>query len=181
MSRAALFLDRDGTLIRHIAYIHEPERVELMPGVREALARARELGYLLFMHTNQSGVGRGMFTLAQAEACNARVVELLGLGAGVFDGVCTAPEAPWAPVEYRKPSPRFAREMAEKYGLDLARSWMVGDHANDVETGLAAGMQAAALEGEHLRDEHFAKWRAAGLKVPCYPTLAAFVGTLGKG
>jgi D-glycero-D-manno-heptose 1,7-bisphosphate phosphatase len=106
---------------------------------------------------------------------------LLGLGEGVFDGVCTAPEAPWAPVEYRKPSPRFAREMAEKYGLDLARSWMVGDHANDVETALAAGMQPVALEGEHLREEHFAKWRAAGLKVPCYPTLAAFVGTLGEG
>ena len=105
---------------------------------------------------------------------------MLGLGADIFDGVCTAPEAPWAPVEYRKPSPRYAREMAEKHGLDLARSWMVGDHANDVETGLAAGMRVAALEGDHLRDEHFAKWRAAGLEVPYYPTLAAFVETLGK-
>jgi D-glycero-D-manno-heptose 1,7-bisphosphate phosphatase len=179
MSRAALFLDRDGTLIKHIAYIHEPEKVELMAGVREALARARELGYLLFMHTNQSGVGRGMFTLEQAEACNRRVVELLGLGENIFDGVCTAPEAPWAPAVYRKPAPRFAREMAIQHGLDLVRSWMVGDHANDVETALAAGMKPVALEGDHLRDEHFAKWRAAGLTVPCYASLAEFVKTLG--
>jgi D-glycero-D-manno-heptose 1,7-bisphosphate phosphatase len=178
MSQAALFLDRDGTLIRHVPYLCDPAGVALLPGVREALARARELGYLLFLHTNQSGVGRGKFTLEQAEACNRRVLELLDLGPDAFAGECLAPEAPWEPMVYRKPSPRYAQEMAKKHDLDLARSWMIGDHTADIETAFAAGMKAAALVGDHLGPADIAAWRAAGREVKFYPSLAALVETL---
>jgi D-glycero-D-manno-heptose 1,7-bisphosphate phosphatase len=178
MLRAALFLDRDGTLIRHVHYLHDPARVELLPGVATALARARALGYLLFLHTNQSGVGRGMFSLEQAEACNQRMMELLGLGADVFAGICVAPEAPGQPVAYRKPSPRFAREMAAQHGLDLARCWMVGDYPADVETAFAAGMRPAALAGGPISAEQIAAWRKDAREVILHPSLEGFVNTL---
>jgi D-glycero-D-manno-heptose 1,7-bisphosphate phosphatase len=178
MSRAALFLDRDGTLIRHVHYLHDPAGVELLSGTREALARARSLGYILFLHTNQSGVGRGMFTLAQAEACNRRLLELLQLGDDVFAEICVAPEAPDQPVAYRKPSPRFAREMAAKHRLDLARSWMIGDNVADVETAFAAGMRAVALAGDHFSAQQLADWAAARRDVVVSPSLAAFVESL---
>jgi D-glycero-D-manno-heptose 1,7-bisphosphate phosphatase len=176
--RAALFLDRDGTLIRHVPYLHDPAGVELIPGTREALERAQELGYLIFMHTNQSGVGRGMFTLEDVEACNRRVVELLGLGEDVFTDVCVAPEGPGQTVVYRKPAPRFALEMAARHQLDLARSWMVGDHANDVATAFATGMGAIALAGDYLTQAEADAWKAAGHTVGFFPSLAAFVETL---
>jgi D-glycero-D-manno-heptose 1,7-bisphosphate phosphatase len=180
MARAALFLDRDGTLIRHVHYLHNPAEVELLPGVAAALARAKELGYLLFLHTNQSGVGRGMFTLAQAEACNQRMIELMGLGDKIFTAVCTAPEAPTHPQVYRKPSPKFAREMAEKHNLDLPRCAMVGDYTADVETAFAAGMQAVALAGGNITPEFLAQWRNSGREVVFYPSLAEFMQTLVK-
>ncbi len=178
MSRAALFLDRDGTLIRHVHYLHKPAEVELLPGVTAALAKAKQLGYLLFLHTNQSGVGRGMFPFEDAVACNSRMIELMGLGPDLFADICVAPESPTQPVIYRKPSSRFAREMAVKHGLDLPRCWMVGDYPADVETAFAAGMQAAALVGGPLGDEQISTWRAAGRDVKLFPSLAAVVNIL---
>ena len=150
----------------------------MLPGVAAALARAREMGYLLFLHTNQSGVGRGMFTLAQAEACNGRMVELIGLGEDLFADICTAPEAPTQPVVYRKPSPKFAREMAAKHGLELARCWMAGDYAVDVETAFAAGMRAALIDDGNVDAAQIAAWRNLGREVMLYPSLAKFIETL---
>jgi D-glycero-D-manno-heptose 1,7-bisphosphate phosphatase len=178
MPRLALFLDRDGTLIRHVHYLHNPMEVELLPGITAALAQAKKLGYLLFLHTNQSGVGRGMFTLAQAEACNRRMIELIGLGENIFTDICTATEAPGQPQVYRKPSPKFAREMAAKHGLDLARCWMVGDYAADVETAFAAGMHAALIDDGAVDAAQIAAWRNSGREVMLYASLADLVKTL---
>jgi D-glycero-D-manno-heptose 1,7-bisphosphate phosphatase len=76
----AVFLDRDGTLIENRHYLASPEGVALLPGVREGLQVARDRGAKLFLFTNQSGVGRGMFTLADVEAVNRRMIEAIGLG-----------------------------------------------------------------------------------------------------
>ena len=141
----AVFLDRDGTLIRHVPYLRDPADVVLLPGVREAMARARAAGVMLFLFTNQSGVGRGMFTLAEVEACNARMIELLDLGPQPFTAMCVATEAPDDPPRYRKPSPRFIHEMLERPGLDCEAAWMLGDSPVDWEAGLNAGIQSAAI------------------------------------
>jgi len=141
----AVFLDRDGTLIRHVPYLRDPADVVLLPGVREGLARARAAAVKLFLFTNQSGVGRGMFTLAEVEACNIRMIELLELGPQPFDGVCIATEIPEEPQLYRKPSPRFIHEMLERYGIDPEAAWMLGDSPVDWDAGLNAGIHAAAI------------------------------------
>ncbi len=141
----ALFLDRDGTLIIDKDYLADPAGVELIPGVTEALKAARDLDYLLFLFTNQSGIGRGYYALEDAHACNQRMLDLLDLGDDLFTAICIAPEAPDQPSEYRKPSPRFILEMRAKHALDSRHCWMVGDRESDLEAGLNANINAAAV------------------------------------
>lgn len=141
----ALFLDRDGNLIRDGHHTSRPEDVEPIPGVREALVAALGAGYRLFILTNQSGIGRGLFTWEDYRACHARMLELLDLPAPGFVEVRAAPERPDEPSVYRKPSPRFILECLARHGLDPARSWMVGDRRTDWEAGLNAGIRGCAV------------------------------------
>ncbi|MCE9629982.1 MAG: HAD-IIIA family hydrolase [Planctomycetia bacterium] len=141
----AVFLDRDGTLIENRHYLASPEGVALLPGVREALARVRDAGAKLFLFTNQSGVGRGMFTLADVEAVNRRMIDALELGDDLFAGVCIAPERPDEPPVYRKPSPRFIHEMLAAHAIVAETAWMVGDAPTDWEAGINAGIHSAAI------------------------------------
>jgi D-glycero-D-manno-heptose 1,7-bisphosphate phosphatase len=135
----ALVLDRDGTIIEHVPYLHATENVVLLPGVRDGLRLAMSAGLRLFLHTNQSGVGRGMFTIADAESCTARMIDLLDLGVAPFTRICTAPEHPSEPSLYRKPSPRFAQEIMQDFGYEASEIWYVGDRASDMATAEAAG------------------------------------------
>ncbi len=141
----ALFLDRDGTLILDKDYLSAPAGVELIPGVTDALKTARNLGYRLFLFTNQSGIGRGYHTIEDAHACNQRMLDLLDLGDDLFTAICIAPEAPGQPSEYRKPSPRFILEMRAKHSLDPQQCWMIGDRESDLEAGINANIHAAAV------------------------------------
>lgn len=148
----AVFLDRDGTLIENRHYLASPEGVALLPGVREALGRTRAAGATLFLFTNQSGIGRGYFTLADVEAQNRRMIELLGLGDDLFAGTCIAPEAPADPPVYRKPSPRFIQEMLEEHALAVEAAWMVGDSPADWQAAVNAGIRAAAIVADPAAD-----------------------------
>ena len=172
----ALFLDRDGTLILDKVYLADPAGVELIPGVAGALARARSLGYKLFLFTNQSGVGRGLHTLDDALRVNARMEEVLGLPRPVFADICIAPEAPDQPSLYRKPSPRFIVESIARHALDPAHCWMVGDREADVQAGLSAKINVAAVTtGKH----DAAAWAALALPgVPVFKDFDAFAATL---
>lgn len=172
----ALFLDRDGTLIFDKHYLSDPAGVELIPGVPEALRRARELGYQLFLFTNQSGIGRGLYTLDDVLRCNARMEQLIGLPSPLFTDICIAPEAPDQPAEYRKPSPRFILESILRYRLDPSRCWMLGDRESDIEAGLGAKVNTVALcSGKY----DAAGWAARAVPgVPVFPDLTAFVATL---
>lgn len=175
----ALFLDRDGTLIYDKHYLADPAGVELIPGVAAALRRARDLGYRLFIHTNQSGIARGLHTLDDVLRCNTRMEELLALPSPVFDDICIAPEGPEGPIVYRKPSPRFVEESIRKYSLDPRQCWMVGDREGDIETGRNAGIRSAAVcTGKH----DAAAWAGLGLKdVPVFPSFVEFVASLEAG
>jgi len=141
----AVFLDRDGTLIENRHYLASPEGVALLPGVQEAVGAMLAAGTRLFLFTNQSGVGRGYFTLADVEVVNRRMIELLGHGADVFTRICIATERPDEPRVYRKPSPRFIQEMLAEHAIPAAVAWMVGDSPADWQAGIAARVQVAAI------------------------------------
>jgi D-glycero-D-manno-heptose 1,7-bisphosphate phosphatase len=172
----ALFLDRDGTLIVDKVYLADPAGVELFSGVAAALQRARQLGYKLFLFTNQSGIGRGFHTLDDTLRVNARLVEMLGLPPPAFDDVCIAPEAPNQPVVYRKPSPRFILEKIAEHKLDPEQCWMVGDSAADIGAGLAAKVNVAAVRTGKV--DPTALPDVAQHRVPVFGTFAEFAATL---
>lgn len=174
--RRALFIDRDGTLILDKHYLSDPAGVELIPGVPEALRRARSSGYDLFLFTNQSGIGRGLYSLEDALRCNSRMEELIGLPSPLFTDVCIAPEAPDQPQQYRKPSPRFILESIVRHDLDPAQCWMVGDNEADMRAGQNAGVRLAAVCTGKFDAKKWAALAIPGLLV--FPTLFDFVSTL---
>ena len=144
-SRPAVFLDRDGTLVEEVPYLHDPARVVLLPGV-EALRRLAAAGFALVVVTNQAGVARGLYDEAAVHAVHRRLAELLA-GAGVRpDAVLYCPHHPDGTVpgyaracRCRKPGPGMLETAAERLGLDLGTSWLIGNHPADVGAALAAG------------------------------------------
>ena len=141
----AVFLDRDGTLIEEKNYLHRVEEVKIFPGAGAALKRLAKAGFQLFIVTNQSGIGRGFFTLAEAENVNRHVTEVLARAGVQFEKIYLAPEAPDQPSRGRKPSPQFLFDARDEFGLDLAQSFMVGDKLIDLECGWNAGVKKSLL------------------------------------
>ena len=138
----AIFLDRDGTLMEEVGYCAEPARVRVFPGVAEALQRLRDAGYLLILVTNQSGIGRGYFTEDDYRAVESEFERQI-LPA-YLDGVyfCSDVE----PSARRKPAPGMLLEAARDHGVDLARSYMIGDKAIDIAAGRAAGCRTVLVQ-----------------------------------
>lgn len=145
MSAAAVFLDRDGTVIAERHYLKDPAGVELLPGAAKALKRLQDAGFLLFFVTNQSGVGRGYFSLEEALRVQARVEALLGEHGVRLTKTYLAPEAPDQPSRGRKPSPAFLWDARDEFGVDLARSYMIGDKWMDLACGWNAGVRRSVL------------------------------------
>ena len=174
--RAALFLDRDGTIIRDTGYLDRAGGVDLLPGAREALRRARRT-HRLFLFSNQSGVSRGYFTWKQVDAVNRRLFRLLGQGTRIFDACCMAAEHPDAPAVYRKPSPRFILECIDQFALEPAACWMIGDRLSDLQAGLRAGIRAALVAPGDTADPALAACVRAHA-VPVFATLAACIAAI---
>ena len=141
----AVFLDRDGTLIVEKNYLHKPEEVEIFPGVGAALNKLCAAGFKLVMVTNQSGIGRGYYTLADAERVNEHVCNLLAQAGASIERCYIAPEAPDQPSRGRKPSPAFLFDARDEFHLNLAESFMVGDKLIDLECGWNAGVKKSIL------------------------------------
>jgi D-glycero-D-manno-heptose 1,7-bisphosphate phosphatase len=142
---AAVFLDRDGTLIVDKDYLSRPEDVVIFPRVSAALKKLQDHGFWLFIVSNQSGVGRGFFTMEDVDKVNARLSDDLKKEGVRFEKIYIASEAPDQPSRGRKPSPQFLFDARDEFGLDLARSYMIGDKLIDVECGQNAGLKKAIL------------------------------------
>jgi D-glycero-D-manno-heptose 1,7-bisphosphate phosphatase len=141
----AIFLDRDGTLIEEREYLADPAGVAVFPGVGAALRRLQDAGFKLVIVTNQSGIGRGYYTEADMHRVNARLLELLAADGVRIEKIYFAPEAPDQPSRGRKPSPQFLFDARDELGLDLARSYIIGDKLIDLECGWNAGVKQAIL------------------------------------
>ena len=150
----AVFLDRDGTLIHEKEYLHRPEEVSIFPGAAIALQRLQEAGFKLFLVTNQSGVGRGYFTLDDVEKVHAHLCAELGRNGVHFHKIYVAPEHPDLPSRGRKPSPQFLFDARDEFGLDLAQSYIIGDKLIDLECGWNAGVKKSIL----VRTGYGAEW-----------------------
>ncbi|PAW88203.1 MAG: hypothetical protein B9S33_05040 [Pedosphaera sp. Tous-C6FEB] len=141
----AVFLDRDGTLNVDKHYLSDPEQLELIPGVGPALKRLQDAGFLLIIVTNQSGIGRGYYTVENMHAVNMRLINMLSPFGVRLTKIYFSPEAPEEPSVGRKPSPAFLFAARDALGVDLARSFMVGDKLLDLECGWNAGVQQSLL------------------------------------
>jgi D-glycero-D-manno-heptose 1,7-bisphosphate phosphatase len=150
--KPAIFLDRDGTINEEVDHLCDPERLVLIPGAAVAVARLNAQGIPVVVVTNQSGIGRGKFGWQEFAAVMSRMDALLALEQARIDAVYAAPyheqgNGHYAVVDHpdRKPNPGMLQRAAEEHGLDLARSWMVGDKAIDLEAGRRAGCRVALV------------------------------------
>jgi D-glycero-D-manno-heptose 1,7-bisphosphate phosphatase len=135
----AVFVDRDGTLIRDADYLGDPAGVEVFAGTCDALRRLRAGGFKIIVITNQSGIGRGYFTEEQYRAVEKEVERQIG--PGVIDATYFCPDLPDSGSPCRKPAPGMILNAQRDHGIDLSRSFMVGDKAIDAECGRNAGVR----------------------------------------
>jgi len=159
LPRTGVFLDRDGTVLELVEYLHEPEQVALTEGAAEAIRKLNGSDHLVFLVTNQSGVARGMFTPEDVDAVHLRMDELLsGAGAHIDDiYICphhpTEGDGPFTrECDCRKPAPGLILEAAREYGLTLEHSYLVGDNSSDMAAGKAAGVTTILVRTGYGRE-----------------------------
>lgn len=155
----AVFLDRDGTVNRYVGFLRDIDDFELVPGAAEAVKRINASGYLAIVVTNQPVIARGEVTTAQLREIHNKMETLLGAEGAYLDAVYYCPHHPHKGYAgevrelkidcgCRKPKPGMLLRAAEEFNIDLSRSWMIGDGANDVNAGKAAGCRTALIGTE---------------------------------
>ena len=148
MLRPAIFLDRDGTLIEDRGYLTQAGQIEMFPGTLAALQSLRE-HFVFVIVTNQSGVAGGMLSMADVDRVNsALVAELERHGIEILS-VYVCPHRRADNCECIKPKPYFVRRAAEQFGLDLERSFAIGDHPHDVELATGVGARGVFVRTGH--------------------------------
>ena len=177
--RRAILLDRDGTLIVERNYLCDPDAVELERNVLPALRALDRAGFLLVVVTNQSGIGRGLFGVAEFEAVQARLAERLAEGGVSLAAAYHCPHHPTAgrgeflgPCPCRKPAPGMLERAVEELGLEREACFMVGDNLSDVGAGRAAGMRTVLVRtgyGARIAGE----LERAGARAPVRPDYVA--------
>jgi len=144
--KPAIFVDRDGVLIKNRHdYVRNVEQAEIYAGALEALAKVSHSNYRVVIVTNQSGVGRGLIDMEEAEAINRQLVIETQKAGGRIDAVCMCVHTPEQECNCRKPKPGLIFHAANLLGIDLTNSVMIGDALTDLEAGRAAGVGRVAL------------------------------------
>jgi len=145
----AVFLDRDGTVnygVPRYERVSSVDKVELLPNTLEALSQLATLDYGVFFVTNQAGLAEGLITQEQFDEINNRVLELVKPSGIKILETFVCPHGEGDACDCRKPSLKLLQDAAEKYGIDLAESWLIGDRPSDVMTGVNAGAMAILVK-----------------------------------
>ena len=143
----AIFFDRDGTLIIDKIYLNDPDGIEYLPDAVEALQRLRDANFMFFVVTNQSGVARGIVSIENLEEIHHRMRQFFAAHGIAFSGFYYAPYSVESNHFMRKPNPGMILTAAEEHGIDLQKSWIIGDRTSDVEAGRRAGLRTVLLNG----------------------------------
>ncbi|MGY8997720.1 MAG: D-glycero-alpha-D-manno-heptose-1,7-bisphosphate 7-phosphatase, partial [Alphaproteobacteria bacterium] len=144
--KPALFLDRDGVIVEEVHYLHKVADVRLMPGVTDLVLAANRASSPVIVVTNQSGVGRGLYGWADFDAVQKRIAAELNEAGACWNAVYASP---FPPGDYpmRKPNPGMLLAGVAAFGVDLKKSWILGDRATDMEAGLRAGIAGGLFLG----------------------------------
>ncbi len=150
-----LFLDRDGTLIENVPYLHKPEDIQWLPGVLSTLKVLQKHGWSFCVVSNQSGVARGLYELDDIKKVEASMVETLALfNVSVIDwNYCLHHPDITGECDCRKPKPGMIHQLIDRNSLTIEKSFMVGDKDSDVEAGVQAGMQGVLIQ-KGLREQY---------------------------
>lgn len=143
--KKAVFLDRDGTIIRDMIYLNDPAQIEVFKESYPALKLLHDAGFLIILATNQSGVARGVVDEKNLHQINALITQDFKDKETLITEVYYCPHPVDGGCECRKPNAGMLKTAAEKYHIDLAQSWMVGDRMSDVEAGRRAGCRGSIL------------------------------------
>ncbi len=176
LPRPAVILDRDGVINRDSElFIRSVDEFVPLPGSLEAIAQLKQAGWAVVVCTNQSGVGRGLYTMATLDEIHAHLRALLAEHGTSVDGIYACPHRPDAGCSCRKPKPGMLLRAATELDLDLGASYMLGDAPRDLEAGRAAGAQPVLVltgKGEQtLANGDFPD-------VPVFDSLQAFTDSL---
>jgi histidinol-phosphate phosphatase family protein len=134
-----VILDRDGTIVVDAGYLDDPQQLRYLPGAVQGLRRLHRAGHPLVVISNQSGVGRGLFTLERLEAINQRFRAMLAEDGAPLAGLYFCPHSPEAGCDCRKPNTRLIRQAAEALGFELRDAIVIGDKSSDIELGKRVG------------------------------------------
>lgn len=169
----AIFLDKDGTLIKDVPYNIDPALIELSDRAGDGLRLFRQLGYRLFVVTNQSGIAQGFFTEAALLPMQRRLAQLLREQQTLLDGFYYCPHLPHGSVaQYavdcncRKPMPGMLWCAAREHHIDLSASWMIGDILHDIEAGNRAGCKTVLIDNGNETEWELSVLRTPDIVVP---------------
>jgi D-glycero-D-manno-heptose 1,7-bisphosphate phosphatase len=153
--RKAVFLDRDGTLIDLVPYLHDPAQVRLISGAATALRRLGESGWTRILVTNQSGVARGYYGLEEVARVHERLLDLLRASGADLEAIEICPHHPdfGSPCDCRKPAPGMIARAAARLGIAPRDSWVVGDRWEDIATGSPLGCRGILVMTGHGREQ----------------------------
>ncbi|WP_149400540.1 D-glycero-alpha-D-manno-heptose-1,7-bisphosphate 7-phosphatase [Dictyobacter arantiisoli] len=167
--RRAIFLDRDGTLVHPYHYPSRPEHLRLYAGIGPALRRMQDMDFALVLITNQAGIARGYFTVADLDVMHTYLKEQLAEAAVTLDGIYYCPHhvdgvIPELSIrcQCRKPRPGMLLQAAQELAIDLSSSWFVGDILDDIEAGNQAGCHTILVD---VGTEHAS---SAAIRTPKY-------------
>jgi len=149
----AVILDRDGTIVVDRDYLDDPDQLEFLPGAVEGLRLLRERGHRLVVVTNQSGVGRGRFSLSRLEEIHARLLQRLRAAGAEIDAIYYCPHRPEDRCECRKPKPKLVLQAASELGFEPSAAIVIGDKSSDIELGRNLGAKTMLVsESGRTRD-----------------------------